>query len=65
MEARVITEDIRDVESGEVYYALADKERGGRMVYDGMFPAIWRTRKAAATASNGNPNHAVVKCLKP
>jgi hypothetical protein len=58
-------EDIRDVDPGESYYALAQQSRGGRLKLDGMFIAIWRTKKAAQDARDSDPDLVVVKCLKP
>lgn len=57
--------DVRDINAGETYYALADKTRGGRCVMSGMFIAAWREKKAAKLAAQNNPDLTVVKCRKP
>jgi hypothetical protein len=57
--------DIRDINPGEVYFAIASKANGGRCVNNGCFRAVWRTKAEAKTAADGNPDYTVVKCLKP
>jgi hypothetical protein len=57
--------DVRDINPGEVYYAIASKDKGGRCVNNGCFTAAWRSKADAKTAANGNPDYTVVKCLKP
>lgn len=59
------TGDIRDINPGEVYYAIASKANGGRCVNNGCFRAVWRTKADAKTVAAGNPDFTVVKCLKP
>lgn len=59
------TLDIRDINAGETYYAIADANRGGRCVMNGMFIAAWREKKDAKAVAAGNPDLTVVKCLKP
>jgi hypothetical protein len=61
----VSTLDIRDIDSGETYYAIADATRGGRCLLNGMFPAAWRVKADAKAAAGSNPDFTVVKCLKP
>jgi hypothetical protein len=65
MENINITEDIRDIDPGEVYFAVASKDRGGRCVLNGMFIAVWRDKNAAKQFAAGNPDLTVVKCRKP
>lgn len=57
-------EDIRDVEIGETYFILADQDRDGRCVCEGMFTAIWRTKAAAKSASDGNLKLKVVRQVR-
>ena len=57
--------DIRDIDAGETYYAIADATRGGRCVMNGMFIAAWRSKKDAKEFAQGNADYTVVKCLKP
>lgn len=57
--------DIRDFDSGDVYYAITSMCRGGRCVMNGMFIAAWRTKHAAVTAAAGDPDFTIVKCRKP
>lgn len=56
--------DIRDIDAGQVYYAIASKDNGGRCVLAGMFTAVWLDKKSAKVAAQGNPDYVVVKCLK-
>lgn len=57
--------DIRDIEAGETYYVVADSERGGRCVMNGMFIAAWRERKVAHEFAKSRPAiYTVVKSLK-
>jgi hypothetical protein len=57
--------DIRDINPGDTYYAIADATRGGRCVMNGMFIAAWTDKKSAKVAANGNSDLTVVKCRKP
>lgn len=59
------TLDIRDINPGETYYAIADASRGGRCVMNGMFIAAWRNKADAKVAAQGNNDFTVVKCRKP
>jgi hypothetical protein len=57
--------DIRDINSGETYYAVTSDASGGRCVNHGMFRAAWREKAKAKEAINDEAGLRVVKCQKP
>lgn len=57
--------DIRDIEAGETYYVVADRDRGGRCVLNGCFIATWHDKGLARDFANSDPGkYTVVKSLK-
>ena len=59
------TLDIRDINPGETYYAIASSEKGGRCILNGMFIAAWTDKAEAKAVASGNSDYTVVKCRKP
>jgi len=57
--------DIRDIETGETYFVVADSRNGGRCVMNGMFIAAWKDKGLAKSyASSDKINLVVVKQVR-